>query len=72
MLNDELREAGYEHASSKLKDVFDAVGLAWTEDRTGTERSTVVLTAERSISNPPVPRWKRVGRRVGARRAAMK
>ncbi len=58
LLNVERREEGYEHASSKLKDVFDAMGLALTEARTGPQRSMDVLSADReervdpSMPNP--------------------
>jgi len=40
------REEGYEHARSKLEDVFDAMGLALTEARTGPQRSMDVLSAD--------------------------
>lgn len=55
-LNVQRREEGYEHASSKLKDVFDAMGLALTEARTGSQRSMDVLSAERTVDDPSVPR----------------
>ncbi len=56
LLNVERREEGYEHASSKLKDVFDAMGLALTEARTGPQRSMDVLSAKRTVDDPSVPR----------------
>jgi len=56
LLNVERRDDGYEHASSKLKDVFDAMGLALTEARKGPQRSTDVLSADREEQvDPSIP-----------------
>lgn len=57
LLNVERREEGYEPASSKLKDVFDAMGLALTEARKGPQKSMDVLSADREERvDPSVPR----------------
>jgi hypothetical protein len=49
------RAEAYEHASSKLKDVFDAMGLALIQARNGPQPSMDVLTADRSPPDPSVP-----------------
>jgi hypothetical protein len=70
LLNVDRPEDGCEHASSKLKDVFDAMGLALTEARTDPVWSMDVLSAawdEGVDPSVPTPEGSGSEGRVGLR-----